>query len=86
MSRLPTKLAMRSAILALALCTVSACNRPEPPRTVSDTCLTMKVVRFQPAPAAGADDQGNQFDTDETVKDLIAQNAAWRAICEEKRQ
>ncbi len=42
----------------------------------------MKVVRFNPAPAAGADDPGNTFDTDETVKDLIEQNAAWRAICE----
>lgn len=42
----------------------------------------MKLVRFNPAPAAGVDDPGNTFDTDETVKDLIEQNAAWRAICE----
>lgn len=42
----------------------------------------MKVVRFQPAPAAGADDPGNQFDTDETVKDLIEHNAVFRRLCE----
>lgn len=42
----------------------------------------MKVVRFNPAPAPGVDDPGNTFDTDETVRDLIEQNAAWRAICE----
>lgn len=76
---------MRSTILALALLTASACGPRETPRTVSDTCLTMKVVRFQPAPAAGSDDPGNRFDTDETVKDLIEQNAAWRAICEVAR-
>ena len=42
----------------------------------------MKIVRFNPALTTGADDPGNTFDTDETVKDLIEQNAAWRAICE----
>lgn len=42
----------------------------------------MKLVRFNPAPSAGVDDPGNTFDTDETAKDLIEQNAAWRAICE----
>lgn len=73
------------AILALALLTTSACGRHEPPRTVSDTCLTMQAVRFDPAPAPGIDDPGNQYDTDQTVKDLIAQNAAWRRLCKPAR-
>ncbi|WP_283419249.1 hypothetical protein [Sphingopyxis sp. Geo48] len=60
----------------------SACGQREAVRTVSDTCLTMKVVRYNPAPAPSADDPGNQYDTDETVKDLIEQNAAWRKLCE----
>jgi hypothetical protein len=70
------------AILGPALLMTSACGQREALRTVSDTCLTMKVVRFNPAPAAGTDDPGNHFDTDETVKDLIEQNAAWRKLCE----
>lgn len=73
------------AILALALLTTSACGQRETPRTVSDTCLTMQVVRYDPAPAPGIDDPGNQYDTDQTVKDLIAQNAAWRRLCEPAR-
>ena len=42
----------------------------------------MKVVRFQPAPTPGADDPSNQFDTDETVADLIEHNAVFRRLCE----
>lgn len=84
MSKLRMTRALPSTILALALCMLSACGQPEPPRTASDTCLTMKVVRFNPAPAAGVDDPGNLFDTDETVKDLAEQNAALRRLCEPK--
>lgn len=82
MSRKPMRLARLLAIPVLVSLTMSACGQPEPLRTVSDTCLTMKLVRFNPAPAAGVDDPGNTFDTDETVADLIEQNAAWRTICE----
>lgn len=76
------KRALPSTMLVLVLLTASACGQRETLRTVSDTCLTMKVVRFNPAPAAGSDDPGNQYDTDETVKDLIEQNAVWRKLCE----
>jgi hypothetical protein len=37
-------------------------------------------VKFSIAVAPG-DDPGNQFDTDETVKDLIEHNAVLRKLC-----
>lgn len=81
MSKLRMTRGLLFATLALALCMPSACSRPETVRTVSDTCLTMKIVRFNPAPAPGVDDPGNLFDSDETVADLAAQNAVLRRQC-----
>lgn len=59
----------------------SACNQRETLKTVSDFCLHDREVRFAVAPAAGADDPGNLFDTEETVKDLIEHNAVRRKLC-----
>jgi hypothetical protein len=39
------------------------------------------VIGYAPAPAAGADDPGNRFDTDETVRELQEHNARLRAAC-----
>lgn len=38
-------------------------------------------MSYVPAPAAGADDPGNRYDTDETVRELQAHNARYRAAC-----
>jgi len=38
-------------------------------------------VKFSIAPDAVADDPGNVFDTEETIKDLIEHNAVLRRLC-----
>lgn len=60
----------------------SACGPRETLRTVSDFCLNDREVRYSVAPAPGVDDAGNQFDTDETVRDLIEHNAVLRRLCQ----
>lgn len=62
---------------------MSACNQPEPLRTVSDFCLNSRVISFEPAPSEAAEDAqpGNQFDTDMTRDEIIAQNAVYRSLC-----
>lgn len=47
---------------------------------MSDYCLLDREIKFSIAPGPG-DDKDNQFDTDETVRDLIAHNAALRKVC-----
>lgn len=54
-----------------------------PRRDLSSWCQGDKPISFAPAPAAGANDPGNQFDTDETVRELQAHNARYRAACPE---
>ena len=60
----------------------SACARPEIVRTVSDFCLNDREVKFSVAPAPKADDPLNQYDSDDTVRDLIEHNAVRRRLCE----
>ena len=81
MSKLPIKRALRCATIATALLMTSACGQRETLRTVSDFCLNDREVRYSVAPAPGADDAGNKFDTDETVRDLIEHNAVLRRLC-----
>ena len=74
-----------SAMLTV-LSIVSACGGPERPATASDTartnlCLIDKAISFDPAPAAGVDDAGNKFDTDQTVDEILEHNARLNAVC-----
>lgn len=85
MSKLPMKRALLFATSGTALLMTSACARHETPRTVSDFCLNDREVKFSVAATPGQDDPGNQFDTDETVKDLIEHNAVLRRLCEPTR-
>lgn len=73
------------AILAPALLMTSACGQRETLRTVSDLCLNDREVKYSVAATPGEDDPGNQFDTDETVKDLIEHNAVLRRLCSGSR-
>lgn len=59
----------------------SACGQRETLRTVSDFCLNDREVKYDVAPTPDADDPGNKFDTDATVKDLIEHNAVLRRLC-----
>ena len=69
-------------VVAVAmLSTLSACGQPERPRSVSDFCLNDRRISAEPAPAAGADDPGNQYDTDETFAEIIAHNAVRDKLC-----
>lgn len=70
-------------ILLIALAMTSACGPRETPRTVSDYCLLTEPVRFAIAPAPGADDPGNIWDTDETVQQLTEANGVWRRLCDQ---
>lgn len=59
----------------------SACGQPERPKTVSDFCLNDRPITIDPAPAPGADDPGNRFDSDETVNQVLEHNAVHRRLC-----
>ena len=70
------------ALLALAtLSIVSACGQPERPRTVSDFCLLAKRLSAEPAPAAGVNDPGNLYDTDQTFAEVVAHNEVVDRMC-----
>jgi hypothetical protein len=72
---------VKCALGAAMLSTLSACGQPEPPRTVSDFCLAGKRLSAEPAPAAGMDDPGNVFDTDQTFAEVVEHNAVWDKLC-----
>lgn len=69
------------ALLAIGCATISACGQPERPRTASDFCLVDQRLTIEPAPAAGVDDPGNRFDTDETVKQVLEHNEVHDRLC-----
>ena len=74
--------ACKLTMAGIALSMISACGQPEPLQTVSDTtCLAMKRISAEPAPAPGVDDPGNQFDTDQTFGEILAHNAAFDRLC-----
>lgn len=75
------RLAMKSVMTLALLATISACGQPERPRTVSDSCLVFKRLSAEPAPAAGVDDPGNRFDTDETFIGTLEHNNAFDRLC-----
>lgn len=70
-----------STMLVPALAMTSACGQRETLRTVSDFCLNDREVKYSVAPSNGVDDPGNQYDTDETINDLIEHNAVLRRLC-----
>lgn len=74
--------AKRIAALAL-LFTSSACahNETPPPRSVSDFCLNDKALTVSTAPAAGVDDPGNRYDTDDTSLQVFTHNAVYHSLC-----
>ncbi|WP_165913367.1 hypothetical protein [Novosphingobium sp. ST904] len=74
---MPSTAAMAAALLSMT----SACGQPEPPRTASDFCLVSKRLTAEPAPAAGQDDPGNRFDTDETLSEVIEHNQVYDRLC-----
>jgi len=74
--------ACKLMMAATLLFTLNACGPREPLRTVSDTtCTAMKRISANPAPTPGADDFGNQFDTDLTFGEILAHNAAFDRLC-----
>lgn len=75
---LPVK---RYAIPLVALAMTSACGQPERPRTVSDFCLSDRKLTIEPAPAVGVDDPGNQWDSEQTVADVLEHNAVHQRLC-----
>jgi hypothetical protein len=52
-----------------------------PTRAASSWCQGDRTVSYSPAPAAGADDPGNRYDTEETVRELQEHNARLRGAC-----
>jgi len=62
---------------------LTACATAEPPKTVNTACTALGVIRYANARAGEehADDPGNRLDTAETVADVQAHNARWRAMC-----
>lgn len=69
------------ALLAIGCATVSACGQQERPRTASDFCLVDQRLTVEAAPGIGADDPGNQYDTDETVEQVLAHNEVHDRLC-----
>ncbi len=79
-----TRYAMTVAMLAIASACATA--RPGTSAAASDTarsslCLIDRALPVRAAPAAGMDDPGNRFDTDDTTEALLEHNARLRAAC-----
>ena len=75
---------------AVLLATLSACATAGTELPASDItqnrdnsswCQGAREIRYENAPAAGIDDPGNQFDTDDTVAEIQASNVRLRAAC-----
>ena len=76
------------AASAALLVTTSACKTvgDEPPasaidRSRSSWCQGDSTIGYAQADQAGQDDPGNELDTDETVAEIQAHNARYRAAC-----
>lgn len=72
---------------AMLLLTSACAGRGAAPAaavSVSETslCQIDRALTYSVAPAAGANDPGNAYDTDDTVRQAIAHNARLRAACE----
>lgn len=75
------KLLAGLTLLAISCAMTSACGQPERPRTVSDFCLNDRRISFEPAPVAGQDDPGNQYDTEQTGNEILAHNEVLDRLC-----
>lgn len=71
----------------LTLLALSACQTRETLRTVDTACLTFKRITYA-VPPVQADgtrnvpiDQGNRYDTPETVTEVAEHNARYAATC-----
>jgi uncharacterized lipoprotein len=71
----------RLVLPAIALAMLSACGQRETLRSVPDFCLNSQRITVSVAPAAGANDPGNQFDTDETTTQVFGHNAVVDRLC-----
>lgn len=72
---------LKFATIAALLAMGSACGQPARPKTVSDFCLSTQRISAEPAPAIGADDPGNRFDTDDTLFQVLEHNAVVDRLC-----
>ena len=65
----------------LAACQTPAAMPAVASASETSLCQVDRAVTYSVAPAADANDAGNKWDTDETVKALMAHNARLRAAC-----
>lgn len=65
---------------------MTACATVAPPKIADSACLSFSTLTYANARdgEGHADDAGNRLDTPETVTEIAAHNAAWRAICGEQ--
>lgn len=67
----------------LLLCGASSACATAGHRPIADTsCLAFKTISFAQLPPGETNDPGNQADSDETVREVMGHNAAWRELCE----
>ena len=67
-----------------ALITMSACGVTGTDlKTVSSFCQTDRTISLSIAPSPEADDIGNKWDSEDTRKEVVEHNQAYRAICPE---
>jgi hypothetical protein len=59
----------------------SACGQPERPRTAQDYCLLDQRISAEPAPISGADDPGNQWDSEQTLREILEHNEVIDRLC-----
>lgn len=67
--------------LVLGCVMSSACGQPEHPRTVSDFCLVDKRISVEVEPAPGTETEANQFDTEQTVNEVLSHNEVHDRLC-----
>lgn len=69
------------ALLATLCAMSSACGQREPLQTASDFCLNDRRISAEPAPESGADDPGNQWDSEQTFNEVLAHNEVHDRLC-----
>ena len=48
---------------------------------MSDFCLNARPISVNVAPGVSVDDPGNQWDSDETLFEVLASNAVYEGLC-----
>ena len=79
------KFAVVALLPLMAACQTQEAIAPAASVSLTSLCQVDRELSYSVAPTENADDAGNKWDTDATIRDLIAHNARYRAACAETK-